>query len=105
MRCFARPLTLAVSQHYSDTFLQTHFGFFVSFVNDVEPKVAQRPTHQFSDSEASRSKGVVAEFVQRWKGLVEAVNASISSGSTCTSLRRLCLRFQATETLQNAAPI
>jgi hypothetical protein len=52
MRCFARPLTLAVSQHYSDTFLQTHFGFFVSFVNDVEPKVAQRPTHQFSDSEA-----------------------------------------------------
>jgi hypothetical protein len=67
-------------QHYSDSFLQTHFGFFVSFVNDVEPKVAQRPSHQFSDSEASRSKGVVAEFVQRWKGLVETVNASIATG-------------------------
>jgi hypothetical protein len=25
---------------------------------------------------------VVAEFVQRWKGLVETVNASISTGGT-----------------------
>jgi hypothetical protein len=50
-------------------------------VNDVEPKVAQRPSHQFTDSEASRSKGVVAEFVQRWKVLVETVNASISTGN------------------------
>jgi hypothetical protein len=69
-------------QHYSDALLQTHFGFFVSFVNDVEPKVAQRPSHQFSDAEASRSKGVVAEFVQRWKGLVETVNASIAAGAS-----------------------
>ncbi len=73
-------LTHPPAQHYSDSFLQTHFGFFVSFVNDVEPKVAQRPSHQFSDSEASRSKSVVAEFVQRWKVLVETVNASISTG-------------------------
>ncbi len=77
----AFDLTSVTLQHYSDAFLQTHFGFFVSFVNDVEPKVAQRPSHQFSDAEASRSKGVVAEFVQRWKGLVEAVNTSIATGT------------------------
>jgi hypothetical protein len=78
--------------------LQTHFGFFVSFVNDVEPKVAQRASHQFSDAEASRSKGVVAEFVQRWKGLVETVNASISTGGTVPVSFRLhmttCCRMQ-----------
>jgi len=80
-------------QHYSDAFLQTHFGFFVSFVNDVEPKVAQRPSHQFSDAEASRSKGVVAEFVQRWKSLVEAVNASIATGdSSLASTPLVCVR-------------
>ncbi len=91
-------------QLYSDSFLQTHFGFFVSFVNDVEPKVAQRPSHQFSDSEASRSKGVVAEFVQRWKGLVETVNASITTG-IAFFLSNILIFSRFTTSLQSAAPI